>query len=116
MVSLKQVTDEVDKRFTPLIFDDVPGGEVVLRNAIRLAKNERAQLQQLASSVQGLKKETVSEDEIVDKLHSLIELIGLGDGGRRLIDELGDDLAKLMVVFEMYAEETQLGEALRSAG
>lgn len=118
-ISLNQINAEADKRFQQFVVDDVPGGQVVLRNAIRLQKSERAQLVGMNKAIVELKASAEAgefdEDEMLDLVGKFFDVVAIGDGGKRLVDALDGDLAKLMVLMEMYAEDTQLGEALRSA-
>ena len=113
MVSLTQINKEADERYGPLIVEDIPGGDVTLRNLIRCTENEMAQVAELDSRLRTAQK----ENDVVTAIkvaRDLIELVAVGQDGRRLLDALGDDSAKLMYLLELWAEATQAGEALRS--
>lgn len=124
-ISLDQLNTEADKRFAPFVVDDVPGGPVTLRNALRLAKVDRDRIRKLQKDVSKLKLKTdadessdssAAEEAVVGMLQKMFEVLSAeAGGGKRLSEAVGDDPAKLMLLMEMYAEDTQLGEALRSA-
>ena len=113
MVSLNQVNAEADERYGPFIVEDVPGGDVTLRNIIRCTENEIDQV----SKLDGRMKEAQKNSNVGAALACARELIALvadGQDGKRLLDEIGEDPAKVMFVLELWAEATQAGEALRS--
>ena len=114
MVSLDQINKEAETRFKPFVIEGIPGGDVVLRNAMRLPKAERAQLRKLHAEVASLKDGGADENAALAVFGKFFALLAIGDAGKRLADAVGDDPAKLMILLEMYAEDTQLGEALRS--
>lgn len=124
-ISLDQLNAEADKRFAPFVVDDVPGGSVTLRNALRLPKADRDRLRKLQKDVNKLKLATdadesgdssAAEEAVVGMLQKMFGILAAeAGGGDRLSEAVGDDPAKLMLIMEMYAEDTQLGEALRSA-
>lgn len=113
MVSLNQINQEVDNKYGPFVVEDVPGGEVVLRNPIRLTSNERDQLMKLESELRAAQKASDTNAALAAG-SELVEIVSVGDGGKRLLKELGDDPSKLMFVLELYSEAVQLGEAKRS--
>lgn len=113
-ISLDQINQEADKKFGPFVVTGVPGGDVTLRNAVRLAKSERDKVRQMQGKIKTL-RESQDETGTLKLLADFFDILSVGDGGKRLVKEIGDDPAKLMVLMEMYAEDTQLGEALRSA-
>lgn len=113
MVSLNQVNKEADERYGPFIVEDVPGGDVTLRNIIRCTENEIDQV----SKLDGRMKEAQKNSDMGAALtcaRELIEVVAVGQDGRRLLEEIGDDAAKVMYILELWAEATQAGEALRS--
>ena len=113
MVSLSDINKEADERYGPFIVEDVPGGDVTLRNIIRCTENEISQISQL----DGRMKEAQKNSDMGAALacaRDLIELVAVGQDGRRLLDEIGDDASKVMYILELWAEATQAGEALRS--
>lgn len=113
MVSLKEINTEVDNQYGPFIVEDVDGGDVILRNPIRLVANERAQLSEKDAALRAA-QEAQDANAALDVGRDILRLVSVGDGGERLLDELGDDAAKLMYVLRLYSEAVQLGEALSS--
>ena len=115
-ISLDQINAEADARFGPFIIEDVPGGDVVLRNVMRISKDARAKIRVLAQTIEGLNPESADDEaKGLASLRDFFAIIAEGDGGKRLCKEVGDDAGRLMVLMEMYTEATQMGEALRSA-
>lgn len=117
MVSLTEINEEVESRYAPFVIDDVPGGPVTLRSALRLPKGERDGLFRLVAKIKAMKQEQVDEnpEQLIDLIGEAIEFLAAGDGGARLLTALDGDLGKLVYVFELYSKATQLGEALSSA-
>lgn len=111
MVSLNDINKEADEKYGPFVIDDVPGGEVVLRNALRLTKSERQQLSELDAEIKAAKGDA---NKVIDAAGKLLGLVAAGDGGKRLLDALGDDATKVIHVVTLYREATQPGEASRS--
>lgn len=116
-ISLDQLNTEANERYGPFVIEDVPGGDVQLRHALRLAKSERARLQELQGRVKKMQsaKSTTTADGAVDAMADTIRLLAVGDGGERLLTALDGDAAKLALILELYGKATQLGEASRSA-
>lgn len=114
MVSLTQINEEADERYGPLIVEDVPGGDITLRNLIRCTENEMDQVTKLDARLREAKKSN-DVGQALRCAKDLLRLVAVGKDGDRLITELGDDSAKVMYVLELWAEKTQAGEALRSA-
>ena len=112
-ISLDQINTEVENRYAPFVIEDVPGGDVVLRHAIRLAKSERAQLTELNAELEKV-RQSGDVEAALDFSRKVVCLLSVGDGGSRLIDVIGEDAAKLTYVLQAYAEATQMGEALNS--
>jgi hypothetical protein len=115
MVSLNDINEEADRKFAPFVVDGVEGGDVVLRNSIRLSENERHQLFELDSKLKAIKKSGGDRlDAALGHARDMMLLVAVGDGGKRLLDALEDDPAKLLALMTMYSEATQVGEASRS--
>jgi hypothetical protein len=111
MVSLTQINEEVEQKYGPFVIEDVPGGDVTLRNPIRLTENERHRLGELHRSLNQTEQDAPDEDAVVARIREILDLVAVGDGGKRLSEEVGDDAGKLLHVFRLYAEAMQLGEA-----
>lgn len=113
MVSLNQINEEADQKYGPLIIEDVEGGDVTLRNLIRCTENEMSQVAGLDKRMKDAQKNS-DVPGAVAAARDLIELVGIGHDGKRLLEHLQGDAAKIMYVLELWAEATQAGEALRS--
>lgn len=90
---------------------EIGGGEVVeLRNALRLAKDERKELNRLQSDL-----DQDGEDEDADQGDSMAKVLRLVASDTKQADKLiaaiGDDLTVLAELFSQYVEATQPGEA-----
>lgn len=111
MVSWNDVEAEADEKYGPFVLEDVPGGDVTLRNLFRLTKNERHRVRELNGQIKGAKGDV---DTVMDAAVELLELVATGDDGTRLVAALADEPPKIMHVLNLYMEATQPGEALRS--
>jgi hypothetical protein len=111
MVSWNDVESEANEKYGPFVLEDVPGGDVTLRNIIRLTKNERQRVSELNAAIEAAKGDT---NIVLDSAAELLKLVAVGDGGTRLIEAMADDPPKIISVLNLYTEATQLGEALPS--
>ena len=104
---------------------DIQVGDVLVRllNPLRLSKTNRAALmatQKLLEtkkedSEDGAEVEEVEEVDQEETFHKIIVLVAETEfQAKALLDAIGDDLAQLASVFEMYSEGTQAGEASAS--
>lgn len=106
-ITLENIQKAADDKYGPFVVEGVPGGDVVLVNALRLSKDKRAKLTAMQSDEDG------DQDE---KLRDMIRLVAQdAASGKRLLDALGDDLAQLAVVLNEYGQAARLGEASPSA-
>lgn len=113
MVSLNDINHEADEKYGPFIVDDVPGGDVKLRNALRLAPNEREQMRKLDAAF----KAAVHDKDGIKILEcgsDLLKLVAVGDDGNRLLGAIEHDPVKVVHILTLYREATQPGEALPS--
>ena len=113
MVSLNDINKEADDKYGPLVIEDIPGGDVMLRNLIRCTENEMDQVVKLENRLRSAKKESNTLDAL-SCARELLRVVAAGQDGQRLLDAIEDDSAKVMYVLELWAEKTQAGEALRS--
>lgn len=111
MVSLNQINTEVDQKYGPFVVEDVPGGDVTLRNPVRLVESERAQLVGLNAEIKAAEGDV---NKVIAAAESLLKLVSVGDGGKRLVAALDGDAAKLIHLVNLFTEATQMGEASRS--
>lgn len=86
---------------------DLGSEKVVLRNALRLDKEERKRITDLGN---GLKSE---EDADPEEVVREIVKIAVGDEAKfeALAEALGDELPDWMQILNAYMAETQMGEA-----
>lgn len=115
-VTLDFIKTELEKRYAPFIVEGVPGGDVRMLPALRLPGEQRKKLLSLQTEVE--KIQDVGEDgEVdVDRLISMLaEMVAVvtdsEEAAARLQDALGDDPAAYELVFSMYSQATQSGEA-----
>jgi hypothetical protein len=113
VVTLNEINTETDNRYGPLVIEDIPGGDVTLRNLIRCTENEMDQVSKLDTKLREAQKASDMKAAL-GCAKELLEIAAVGTDGERLLEALGDDSAKVMYVLELWAEATQAGEALRS--
>lgn len=113
--SLDSLREEVEKEFSPVAITVSDGTDITLRNLLRLPKKER---EAVLAKLKELNKvgEDHDDDETPEEVDQLIEhatqiLMLVADNGRKLIKELGGDLAVIMKVLEVWMETAQPGEA-----
>lgn len=111
MVSWNDVEAETNEKYGPFVLEDVPGGDVTLRNIYRLTENERHRVRELNAKLKAAKGDV---DTVLNAATELLELVALGDGGVRLVEALAGEAPKIMHVLNLYMEATQPGEALHS--
>lgn len=111
MVSWNDVEAEADQKYGPFVLEDVPGGDVTLRNIYRLAENERHQVKELNDKIKAAKGDV---DIVLNAAVAVLELVAVGDDGKRLVEALGGEPPKILHVLNLYMEATQPGEALHS--
>ncbi|QHB38032.1 tail assembly chaperone [Mycobacterium phage Cintron] len=118
--TLDSLREEADKQFAPFKVQLSDGTEVVLRNLLRLNKNDR---KTVLASIEALKTEDESEegrtlddiDRMVDTVSKILELAA-GKDSRKLLKELDGDLGLLMGVLEGWLEATSPGGSAELAG
>lgn len=121
--TLDDIAEAADKQYGSMDID-LSNGEVVhLRNALRLSKQERKDLQalqsQLGESID--EDDDAAEDSVAPEVdeqkileESLVLVAHNKAMGRQLVKDLGGDLGKLLTVFKLYNKDTELGEASAS--
>lgn len=114
-ISLDQINQEVDNRYAPFVVEDVPGGDVTMLSPLRLPKAQRGKLFALHKEI-GTARDSEDVDALVKLSENVIDLVSVGDGGKRLLKELGGDLGKMTYILQLYSEQVGLGEASRSDG
>jgi Mycobacteriophage tail assembly protein len=112
--TLDALREEVEKEFAPIELVVSDGTTVTLRNLLRLPKKERDQVLAKLKVLESLDKSGESQDaNEVDLLASTaVEILVLvSDHGKKLADELGDDLSIILKVLSVWMESSQPGEA-----
>lgn len=106
-----KVRAEANKTYKGLEIDDVPGGTVVLRSALRLSDDESKDLHALQTKLTNLEDEKdVSFADVRSVLIRMAET--LADRKDGLSEYLSDfDTAELISLYRLWAKETQAPEA-----
>jgi len=97
---------------------DIEVGDVLVRllNPLRLTKEKRSALIAAQKNLQPKEGEDADEDVDQEEMfHEILTLVAENEHQANvLFGAIGDDLAQLASVFEMYSEGTQAGEASAS--
>lgn len=104
-ITLADIQTAADKKYGPLVIEDIPGGPVELVNPIRLSKEKRAKLKDLD------KADEAGEIDVDEKVAECIRLAANPADAKRLLAALGGDLAQLKEVIEQWSSSGQSGEA-----
>lgn len=115
MVSLNDINKEADEKYGPFVIDDVPGGEVELRNALRLPPDERDRLAKLNAALKSA-RDAKDQNKALDVMAELLKLVAVGDSGDRLLEAIEYDATKVAHIISLYKETTMPGEASPSGG
>lgn len=113
-ISLDEIRADIVKKYEPYLvaFD---GGQLVMRQAMRLSSPERAELKSLMELVSA---DDVDEDVVMDLLGKVVVRVAENrQTAHAFLLSLGED-ERLVVLSELvnrYAEATQVGEASSSA-
>lgn len=107
--SLTDLRADLDREFAPVEIA-VGKDKVVLRNMMRLGKEERQSVQDSISKLQD------DPDMPVESILGLVNAVFLAvaDKGPVLIEAIGDDLTLAMKILTAWTEATQPGEARNS--
>ena len=96
---------------------DIPVGDVLVRllNPLRLTKEKRSALIAAQKDLQVEEEGDIPDIDQVELFQGILRLVAENESQAEvLITALGDDLAVLAIVFEMYSKGTQAGEASAS--
>jgi len=101
-ISLQDIRDAADQKYGPVVIEGVKGGDVELLNPTRLGKEARARLKAL----------NADDGDEGEKLAEIITLVAKSPAhAKRLLAEVGDDLAALAEIVKQFSGSAQLGEA-----
>ncbi|MGW0861297.1 phage tail assembly protein [Streptomyces sp. NPDC002611] len=107
--SLDSIRAAAEAKYGSTDIELADGFVVRLLNPLRLSKAARAELLNIQSKLDG---DDVDQEAV---LSEAIELVAENDtAAKRLLDEVGSDLALLAQIFATYGEGTQVGEASAS--
>lgn len=112
--TLDSLREEVEKEFAPVKIVLSDGTEVTLRNLLRLPKGDRAKVVAKLKVLESVDKSGESEDsnELDLLATTAVEILVLvADHGKKLADELGDDLSIILKVLGVWMDTSQPGEA-----
>lgn len=91
---------------------DLDGGEVELVNVLRLPKEKRKVIMNIASESKKNEGETTDLDKThADLLAGLVAACRTSAQEKILKDNIGHDTTYVVEVFSLYMEETEVGEA-----
>lgn len=92
---------------------ELAGGEVELVNVLRLPKEKRKVIMNIAKKAdeEGDEKETDVDETREDLLAGLVAACRTSAQGKILEEEIGGDTVFVIEVFSLYMKETQAGEA-----
>jgi endonuclease III len=105
--TLADIRESLEKKYAPLSID-LGKGKVVLRNAMRLGKEERKEVQALISSAKTEENTEDAVEELLDNVKAVIRLVADSEkGAETLIEEIGDDLAFALEIVNLWNGATR---------
>jgi hypothetical protein len=104
--SLDQIREAAEAKYGSTDID-VGGRKISLLNPLRLPKRKRDKLTEIQAQLSG--EAEVDQGALLEE--ALRCVAATESQARCLLDEVGDDLALLVSVFEKYSEGTQAPEA-----
>ncbi|MGW1740036.1 phage tail assembly protein [Nocardia sp. NPDC001965] len=115
--SLDDLRAGLDKKFAPLPLTLKDGSTAVLQNLLRLPSGVRKEVTDTLKTIRKDEDgESKDSDEILAATQKVIELVTKDRKGKKLVSEIGDDLALTSEIIRMWTEATQPGEAQPSHG
>ena len=107
--TLDDLNKTLEKKYGPFVFK--AGKETfTMVQVLRLPREKREVVKTLLQTLED-QKDTLNEDETLAILKSVTENVLSDNSADLLFDILGNDLVKVTVLFEQWAEKTQAGEA-----
>src|SRR3954468_15735168 len=98
-ITLADIQAAADKKYGPLVVD-LGGKKVEMRNPLKLSKADRAKLAELDS-----------EDDVEEKLASIVRMACMAADAKALLAAVGDDLPVLAEIVKEWTGSAQVGEA-----
>lgn len=113
--SLDSMREEIEREFSPCSFE-LPGGKtVVLRNLLRVPRNDREKVYKLLDQLTDSSSDESGFSETERASQIALQVIPLvaepQELGAKLVELIEDDLALSLRVFSVWMESTQAGEA-----
>lgn len=101
--TLDDIRAAADAKYAPVVIEDVE-----LRNVLRLGQKDREKVSNLQDSL----GDAESESEMISSIKEILTIVASSKTkASALLDEVGDDLAILVTLFETYSKGSQLGES-----
>lgn len=107
--TLDSLREEAERKYSPVVVVLSDGTEVQLLNLLRLGKKDRDKVIAKLKELEG----DGGIDAIGGVVTDVLTVIG-GANGKKLVAELGDDVALMMQVLEAWMDSSQPGEAQSS--
>lgn len=105
--TLDDLRDALDKEFAPVTVDGV-----VLRNVMRLGKDDRESVLKAISTTQSAETSTPEGmNQLLESIRTVLGVVGSDGKGAALAKKIGDDVALAVKVMELWSEGTNPGEA-----
>lgn len=114
--TLDDIHDAAQKKYADTELD-IKGEQVILVNALRLSKEKRKKFTDAAKELEVTEDEEGNEVEVDMEafLRKTIRAVAkTGSQADTLLEEIGDDVAAMLAVFDLYKNKTDLGEASAS--
>lgn len=110
--TLDALREEVEKEFAPVEIVVSDGSTVTLRNLLRLPRGERGKVLEKLKVLEAHEDSEEGTDEFARMADVAKEVLGLvADDGRKLLKDLGEDIAVILKVLNVWMGSSQPGEA-----
>jgi hypothetical protein len=107
--TLDDLNKTLEKKYGPFVFK--AGKETfTMVQVLRLPREKREVVKTLLQTLED-QKENLNEDQTLDILKEVTKNVLIDNSADDLFELLGNDLVKVTVLFEQWAESTQAGEA-----
>lgn len=123
-IKLGDLQQAADNKYGAFVVEDVPGGDVVLLNGLRLSEEKKIELDKLqveaSALAQKLESGALSDEEREratkhPMFGRILRLVCENDEAAvRLFNVIGDDHGLMLTIWNAYTEAAQPGEATPS--